>query len=87
MGHEEEVIKVGQNTKVSTLADRLVKRVFEQDVVVLETIGANALNQAVKAVARARAEGYPLVIVPQQVEVLLGHGKQTVMHLTVLSVD
>jgi stage V sporulation protein SpoVS len=33
-----------------------------------------AVNQAVKAVAKARTEGYLLVIIPQQVEVPLGHG-------------
>lgn len=51
-------------------------------------LGAGAVNQAVKAAARARQalepEGYALVIIPELVQVPLGHGTQTVVHLTVM---
>lgn len=85
---DSKVIRVGKNAKVSDLAARLTKRFLEQGVVELETVGAGAVNQAVKAVAQARQDlepqGYALVMIPRQVEVPLGHGSQTVIHLTVL---
>lgn len=86
---EEEVIHVGKNTKVSALSQRLIERFLEQGWIELEAVGAEAVNQAVKAVAKARQaleiEGDSLVIIPKLVEVPLGHGSQTVVHLTVVN--
>lgn len=86
---EGEVIQVGKNTKVSVLSQRLMQRFLEQGWIELEAVGAEAVNQAVKAVAKARqtleAEGYSLVIIPKLVEVPLGHGSQTVVHLAVVN--
>lgn len=66
-----------------------MQRFLEQGWVELEAVGAEAVNQAVKAVAQARqsleTEGYALVIIPKLVEVPLGHGSQTVVHLTVVN--
>jgi stage V sporulation protein SpoVS len=51
----------------------------------LEAVGAGAVNQAVKAVARARQilepEGYRLVIILELVQVPLSHGSQAVVYL------
>jgi len=84
----DAVIRVGQNTKVSVLSERLIRRVLEQGWVELETVGAGAVNQAVKAVARARqaseTEGFSLVIAPKLVKSTLGSGGQTVVRLTVM---
>ncbi len=48
-------------------------------------MGAGAVNQAVKAVARARQilepEGYRLVIILELVQVPLSHGSQAVVYL------
>lgn len=86
---EGEVIQVGKNTKASVLSQRLIERFLEQGWIELEAVGAEAVNQAVKAVAKARQaleiEGYSLVIIPKLVEVPLGHGSQTVVHLTVVN--
>ncbi len=83
-----EIIRIGKNTKVSVLAQRLIKRFLEQGQVELEMVGAGAINQAVKAIAKARqtleAEGYSLVVIPELVQVPLGHGSQTTVHLTVI---
>ncbi|MCB0164992.1 MAG: stage V sporulation protein S [Anaerolineae bacterium] len=50
------------------MAQRLVKELSSRGSVELETLGAGAVNQAVKAAARTRqtlaAEGYALVVVP-----------------------
>jgi len=90
-GSGGEIIRVGKNSKVSALAQRLVQRFFEQGLVELEAVGAGAVNQAVKAVARARqtleSEGYSLVIIPEVVQVAQGRGSQTVVHLTMVDVD
>ncbi len=81
-------VRVGKNAKVSTVAQRIVSQVLEQGAIEMETIGEGAVNQAVKAVAMARRQlepqGYSLVIIPEVVEAPLGHGSQTVVHLTVV---
>lgn len=65
---EGEVIQVGKNTKVSVLSQRLMQRFLEQGWIELEAVGAEAVNQAVKAVTQARqaleTEGYVLIIIP-----------------------
>jgi stage V sporulation protein S len=85
------VLRVGKNAKVSAIAEQVIARLSAQEVVVLETIGADAVNQAVKGVALARrrleAEGLSLAIIPEVAEVPLGHGTQTVVHLTVVELD
>jgi stage V sporulation protein S len=82
-----EIIRVGKNVKVTVLTQRLVKEFLARGWVELETMGAGAVNQTVKAVARARqtlaAEGYALVVVPKLVQVRSGHGQETVVHLII----
>jgi len=84
------VLRVGKNAKVSSIAEQVIAGVSAGGAIVLETVGAGAVNQAVKGVALARRqiepEGRSLAIVPEVVEVPLGHGHQTVVHLTVLEV-
>lgn len=62
---------------------------MEQGFVELETVGAGAVNQAVKAVTKARwrleSQRYSLAIIPDVVDVLLGHGSQTAVHLSVVN--
>jgi len=82
-------VRIGKNVKITVAAERIIARFLKGGGgVTLETVGAGAVNQAVKAVARAREalepEGYALVIIPQIVQVPLGHGHQTVVHLTVI---
>ncbi|MBN1138706.1 MAG: stage V sporulation protein S [Anaerolineae bacterium] len=85
------VLRVGKNAKVSSIAEQVIAGISAQGAVVLETVGAGAVNQAVKGVALARRqlepEGRSLAIVPEVVEVPLGHGSQTVVHLTVVELD
>lgn len=82
-----KIIRVGKNVKVSVLAQRLVKEFLSRGWVELETIGAGAVHQAVKAAARARQtladEGYALVIIPKLVQIRSGHGQETVVHLII----
>ena len=84
----DQVVRVGKNTKVSVVAERVASRVRERGFIEMETVGEGAVNQVVKAVAMARRqmepEGYSLVIIPAVVEAPLGHGSYTVVHLTVV---
>jgi len=90
-GRDGGVLRVGKNAKVSSIAGQVIAGVSAQGAIVLETVGAAAVNQAVKGVALARRqlepEGRSLVIVPEVVDVPLGHGSQTVVHLTVVELD
>lgn len=84
MSQESEIIRVGKNAKVSKMRDRMKKQLDQPGGLVRpEAVGAGAVNQALKAVAQARTDGYPLAIIPQLVEVPLGHGSQPAMHLLV----
>jgi stage V sporulation protein S len=91
MGKDSSLMRVGKNTKVSALANRILDQVRQSGYVTLETVGPGAVNQAVKAVARARQtaelEGSSLVIVPQLADIPLGHGSQTAVLLTVVDIS
>ena len=90
-GSVEEILRVGQNAQVSGLAERIVDRFLAHGSVELETLGAGALNQAVKAVAKARQaierDGYALAIVPELAQAALGQGSQTVVRLRVVNLE
>jgi len=90
-GIDGGVLRVGKNAKILSIAGEVIAGVSAQSAIVLETVGAGAVNQAVKGVALARRqlepEGRSLAIVPEVVEVPLGHGSQTVVHLTVVELD
>jgi stage V sporulation protein SpoVS len=88
MSQENESIRVGKNAKVSKIRDRMIKQLDQPGGLVrLEAVGAGAVNQALKAVAQARTDGYPLAVIPQLVEVPLGRGSQQAMHLLVFEVE
>ena len=53
----------------------------------MEAVGAGAVNQAVKAVAQARRSGYMLAIIPDLVDIPLGHGSQPAVQLTVVDME
>ena len=84
MSQDSDIIRVGKNAKVSALAERVIKQLERQGGLVrLEAVGAGAVNQAVKAVAQARRSGYLLAIIPDVVDIPLGHGSQPAVQLTV----
>lgn len=61
-------LKAGAKTNPSSLAGAIAGLIREEGRVEIQTIGAGALNQAIKAVAIARGfvapSGYDLVIIP-----------------------
>jgi stage V sporulation protein SpoVS len=88
MSQDSDIIRIGKNAKVSALAERVIKQLERQGGLVrLEAVGAGAVNQAVKAVAQARRNGYMLAIIPDLVDIPLGHGSQPAVHLTVVEFE
>jgi stage V sporulation protein SpoVS len=88
MSQDSDIIRVGKNAKVSALAERVIKQLERQGGLVrLEAVGAGAVNEAVKAVAQARRSGYLLAIIPDLVDVPLGHGTQPAVQLTVVDME
>jgi len=88
MSEDNDVIRVGKNVKVSALAERIIKQLERQGGLVrLQAVGAGSVNQAVKAVARARRSGYLLAIIPDLVDIPLGHGTQPAVQLTVVDME
>jgi len=88
MSQDSDILRAGKNAKVSALAERVIRQLERQTGLVrLEAVGAGAVNQAVKAVAQARRDGHPLAIIPDLVDITLGHGTQPAVHLTVVEIE
>ena len=70
-----EMIKVATNSSPSKVAGSLATIIREQKVVEIQTIGAGALNQAIKAIAIARgflvSSGIDIVVIPSFREVMI----------------
>jgi stage V sporulation protein S len=62
------VIFVKPSTPVGTISGIITSSIEEDEVITLRSIGAGALNQAVKGIIQARqqlaAQGYDLTLVP-----------------------
>lgn len=82
------VLKVSATSSVGAVAGALAGTIREYGKAELHTIGAGALNQAVKAVAVARGylapSGYNLVCVPAFYDVMVDGEKKTALKLLVM---
>lgn len=82
-----EVLKVSTSSKPNLVAGALSAIVREAGSVELQTIGAGALNQAIKAIAIARGflapGGIELVCVPAFVDIEVEGEKRTAIKLVV----
>lgn len=82
-----EVLKVSTSSKPNLVAGALSAIVREAGSVELQTIGAGALNQAIKAIAIARGflapGGIELVCVPAFVDIEVEGEKRTAIKLIV----
>jgi len=84
-----EILKVSSKSNPSKVAGAIAN-VFRTDgIVEIQTIGAGALNQAIKAVAIARGfvapSGKNLVIIPAFSDILIDGAEKTAMKLIVES--
>jgi stage V sporulation protein S len=76
-----EIIKVAATSNVNSVAGSIALALDENGHVYVQAIGANSINQAVKAIATARGYLAPknqdLVAIPAYVELQLSEGEKT----------
>ncbi len=84
---EMTVLKVGAKTKPSSLAGAIAGLIREENRAVVQTIGAGALNQAIKAVAIARGyvapAGYELICIPAFEDIEIDGEERTAIRLII----
>ena len=86
-----ETLRVSSKSKPNTVAGAVAGVIREQGQVELQTVGAGALNQAVKAVAIARgflvSSGIELVCVPSFSDIDIDGEERTAIRLLVFPKD
>jgi len=82
-----ETLKVSAKSKASAVAGAIAGVIREKEQVEIQTIGAGALNQAIKALAIARGyvapTGVNLVCVPAFVDVEINGEERTAIKLII----
>jgi len=82
-----ETLRVSSKSKPNTVAGAIAGVVREKGEVEVQTVGAGALNQAIKAVAIARGflvpSGIDLVCVPSFSDILIDVNERTAIRLHV----
>ncbi len=85
-----ETLKVSSKSKPSSVAGALAIAFRLKSVVEVQTIGAGALNQAIKAVAIARGyvapTGKDLIVVPAFSDILIDGDEKTAIKLIVKAI-
>ena len=86
-GGTVEVLKVSSKSNPNSVAGALAGIVREQGAAEIQTVGAGALNQAIKAVAIARGfiapSGIELTVVPAFADILINGEERTAIRLLV----
>ena len=84
-----EVLKVSASSKPGLVAGALAAVIREEGTVEMQTIGAGALNQAIKAIAIARGfvapSGIDIYCIPAFTDIEIGGKKRTAIKLIVES--
>ena len=82
-----ETLRVSAKSKPNTVAGAVAGVIREQGIVELQTVGAGALNQAIKAIAIARGflapSGMDIVCVPSFSDILIDGAERTAIRLLV----
>ncbi len=82
-----EVLKVSTSSKPNLVAGALAAMVRENGIAEIQTIGAGALNQAIKAIAITRSfvapGGIDIVCIPAFIDVEIDGEKRTAIKLIV----
>ena len=82
-----EILKVSSKSNPAKVAGALVNVLKESDRVVLQAVGAGAINQTMKAIAIGRGfvapSGSELVCIPSFVDIMINEEKRTAMKLAV----
>ena len=86
-----EILKVSSKSNPSKVAGAIANIYREKKEVEIQTIGAGSLNQAIKAVAIARAflapSGENLIVIPAFSDVKIDGENKTAMKLIVTNKD
>lgn len=82
-----EILKVSTKSNPNSVAGALAGIVREQGAVEVQTVGAGALNQAIKAIAIARGflapSGMELTCIPAFADILINGEERTAIRLLV----
>ena len=82
-----EIIKVGSKSNPNSVAGALANILREKDTVEMQTIGAGALNQGIKAIAIARGfvapSGKNLICIPAFTDIVIEGEERTAIKLIV----
>ncbi len=82
-----EVLKVSSKSNPNSVAGALAGVIREQGAVEIQTVGAGALNQAIKAIAIARGfiapSGMDLMCVPAFTDILINGEERTAIRILV----
>lgn len=82
-----EVLKVSTKSSPNSVAGALAGIIREQGSVEVQTVGAGALNQAIKAVAIARGfvapSGVELTVIPAFADILINGEERTAIRLLI----
>ncbi|MEN9934179.1 MAG: hypothetical protein RLZZ387_758 [Chloroflexota bacterium] len=85
--HGAEVLKVSTRSRPSAVAGAIAGVIRESGVAEVQSIGAGATNQAIKAVAIARSylseEGIDIVCTPSFIDVAIDEEERTAIRLFV----
>jgi stage V sporulation protein S len=85
--HEAEVLKVSTRSRPSAVAGAIAGVIRESGMAEVQSIGAGATNQAIKAVAIARSylseEGIDIVCVPSFIDVAIDEEERTAIRLLI----
>lgn len=86
-----ELIKVSKNSNVNAVAGSIASIMREQNQLIIQTVGAGALNQAIKAMAISRGyltpSGIDLYMIPSFKEVVIEKSIKTAIRLTVKKIN
>ena len=88
MTNEDNVIRVAQDSDVNSLAGSIAIRLRLEKVAIVQSIGGNAVNQAIKAIISARRYLAPnnqdLTLTPSfKVLELEGYGEKTAIRFII----
>ena len=82
-----EVLKVSTKSNPNSVAGALAAIIKEKNVVEIQAVGAGAINQAVKAIARARGfvapSGKDIVCIPAFTDIQIDGESRTAIKLIV----
>ncbi|MEG0994698.1 MAG: stage V sporulation protein S [Bacilli bacterium] len=82
-----EILKVSSKSNSSSVAGAIANSLKETNIIEIQTVGAGALNQAVKAIAIARGfvapSGKNLICIPAFTDIIIEGEERTAIKLIV----